>query len=399
MFFAAVKKLIIKGDLKVNKKPSVYIACGGSGGHFFPGLAIGNRLYEAGCDITYIVTEKEIDKETSKNISNAKIERLPAIAMGKGNPVNFFLKLFRSFRIAQKLYRQNPPSAVLGMGGFSSAAPVLAAIRKGCKTFIHEANSIPGRANRLVAPFVHTCFVHFPKSVSLLKSRRIEVVGMPVRDVFKPVDEVAQQGYRLALGLDANIPTLLVMGGSQGATPINELTIRNLKKIQRGIQHFQVIHLTGVNNDECVRKAYSKLHVRALVYPYFSEMEMVMGAATAVISRAGASSMAEIAAMKIPSILIPLPHAADNHQFYNAQAFEEIHAAILLDQKQVQSNGDIFADAVVDLLKDATKRSDIISALSQWRECDASTIIAKKVIDIAMPDFNLKANWNSDPIL
>lgn len=150
------------------KGPLVAIACGGSGGHFYPGIAVAQKLYSAGCEILLIVTEKEIDQVASAQIREFRVERMPAVGLTSRNVLPFFLRFIKSYLKARKLFRKLQPRAVLGMGGFSSAPTVLAAPAGKCKAFIHEGNSIPGRANRLVAPFVHTGFVHFPQSVSSL---------------------------------------------------------------------------------------------------------------------------------------------------------------------------------------------------------------------------------------
>lgn len=242
------------------REPMVVIACGGSGGHFYPGLAVANRLYEAGCSITLIVTKKEIDQVTTGAIRDARVERLPAVGLTKGHVLSFFTQFLKSYFIAKRLFAKLHPRVVLGMGGFSSAPPVLAAPLGKCKSFIHEGNLIPGRANRLIAPFVHTIFVHFPQSVNKLHGNRIEVTGMPVRDSFVEADATITQGYRMALGLDPKAPTLLVMGGSQGASAINRLMCDSIKGIQKRIRNIQVIHLTGKNDYSSVKYAYEKSH-------------------------------------------------------------------------------------------------------------------------------------------
>src|SRR5262249_27785691 len=153
-----------------------------------------------------------------------------------------------------------------------------------------------------------------------LKNRQVIVSGTPVRPTFQLRD-----GYvaREALGLDGRSPTLLVMGGSQGASGINELVLKSLPLFAQVAPELQWIHLTGPNGAEELRRAYAAFNLKAAVHPFFSEMEVLLGAATAAISRAGASSLAEFAAMRVPAVLVPYPTATDNHQFENARAFEQ----------------------------------------------------------------------------
>src|SRR5262249_19759733 len=138
---------------------------------------------------------------------------------------------------------------------------------------------------------------------------------------------------RTALGLDPERPVLLGMGGSQGASGINELVANSLPLISGRAPSLQWIHLTGSNDVSKISKAYADLKLQAVVHPFFHRMELALGAATMSISRAGASSLAEIAAMRLPSVLVPYPAATDNHQFHNARAMEASGAARLLEQK------------------------------------------------------------------
>ena len=204
------------------------------------------------------------------------------------------------------------------------------------------------------------------------------------------------------LGLDPDRPVLLAMGGSQGARALNSLVVASLKKILRRIPDLQIIHLTGQRDFESVQKSYQDSGVSAMVREYFAEMDLVMGAATVIVSRSGASSLAETARMRIPSILIPLPTAADNHQYYNALAFEETGAAILFEQPVSplqEAAVDDFADVVSSLLTNEKKRSAICHALAEWGERDAATEIAKKIIEVALPQEYLNMDWSTEPVV
>ena len=379
------------------KNPLTVIACGGSGGHFYPGLSVARKLYNAGCDIILVVTEKEVDQVVTGAEHGIRVERMPAVGFSKEHFFRFFINFFKSYRKARRLFASEHPGAVLGMGGFSSAPTVLAAPKKNCKSFIHEGNSIPGRANRLVAPFVHTCFIHFPDSASMLRSHRKLVTGMPVRDVFVPMNDDGVRGCRMALGLNPDLPTLLVMGGSQGARAINHIMRDSLKKLKKKMPTLQIIHLTGKNDYAEIKKSYETKGIQALVKEYFSEMELAMGAATLIVSRSGASSLAESATMGVPSILIPLPSAADNHQYFNAAAFEKTGAAVLL--KQDTLTPDIFTGKVIELLRDGKRRLAMKKALSEWHEQEAAETVARQIIEAAFPDAGLNTDWSSEPIL
>ena len=159
----------------------------------------------------------------------------------------------------------------------------------------------------------------------------------------------------------------------------------------------QIIHLTGKNDYAEIKRSYENRGIQALVKEYFSEMELAMGAATLIVSRSGASSLAESATMGIPSILIPLPSAADNHQYFNAAAFEKTGAAVLL--KQDTLTPDIFTGKVIELLRDGKRRLAMKKALSEWHEQEAAGTVAKQIIEAAFPDAGLNTDWSSEPIL
>ena len=159
----------------------------------------------------------------------------------------------------------------------------------------------------------------------------------------------------------------------------------------------QIIHLTGKNDYAEIKRSYENRGIQALVKEYFSEMELAMGAATLIVSRSGASSLAESATMGIPSILIPLPSAADNHQYFNAAAFEKTGAAVLL--KQDTLTPDIFTGKVIELLRNKNQRLAMKKALSEWHEQEAAGMVAKQIIEAAFPDAGLNTDWSSEPIL
>jgi UDP-N-acetylglucosamine--N-acetylmuramyl-(pentapeptide) pyrophosphoryl-undecaprenol N-acetylglucosamine transferase len=263
---------------------------------------------------------------------------------------------------------------VIGMGGFTSAPPLLAGKRARAATFLHESNTIPGRANRWLARFVSRAFVYFPEAAERLTCRSVETVGMPVRPQFTPGDAAAA---RLALGLDPERRTLLVTGGSQGARGVNELVTRSLAAITEQFPDLQFIHLTGNDGFDAVNAAYAAAKLRAIVRPFLGEMHLAMTAADAAISRSGASSLAETAAMRLPSILVPYPVAADDHQRHNALAFVNSGAALLLEQR------DASPEKLLPLLQrvfNPAEKASLQQAMARWHQADAAAVIADKVL-------------------
>ena len=353
----------------------IAIACGGTGGHLFPGLAVAERLLQRNCSVLLLISPKEVDQQAVRQAAGMEVATLPAVGLTRGRLLAFLRGFAQSYRTARKTFQRQPPMAALAMGGFTSAPPVLAARRLGARTFLHESNTIPGRANRWLARVVTGAFCGFPSTVGRLRHRNVTVTGTPVRPQFRPRDVAA---CREELGLDPARPVVLVMGGSQGAGGINELVRASLPALSKKVPDWQWIHLAGTSDAEHLRQAYGASQLKALVHPFFPEMELALGAATVAISRAGASSLAELAAMRVPAVLVPYPFATDNHQFHNARAFETTGAARLLEQ--ATATPEALCGVLSDLVQNATARAQMQSALAQWHAPRAADEIADAIL-------------------
>ncbi|MGP8200089.1 MAG: undecaprenyldiphospho-muramoylpentapeptide beta-N-acetylglucosaminyltransferase [Limisphaerales bacterium] len=355
---------------------NVVIACGGTGGHLFPGLAVGQELRQRGCSVTLMVSPKDVDQQAIQSIAGMGIVTLPAVGLSRAGFFRFLSGLWRSYLLARACFAQRPPRFVLAMGGYISAPPIIAARLYGAKTFLHESNSIPGRANRWLARWVDGAFVFFPPAAEKLAARRVEVVGMPVRPQFlEPMNPAAA---RTAMGLAPEAPVLLVMGGSQGARKVNELMVRLAPQLRQAIPNLQVVHLTGEHDLETVRARYKALEIPAVVHAFWNEMALALAAADVAVSRAGASSLAELAARQLPAILIPLPSAANNHQFHNARAFVQSGAARMLPQDS--ATPDHLVHEVLELIRNPLKRSAMQSALARWHVPAAAGDMAERIL-------------------
>jgi UDP-N-acetylglucosamine--N-acetylmuramyl-(pentapeptide) pyrophosphoryl-undecaprenol N-acetylglucosamine transferase len=198
-----------------------------------------------------------------------------------------------------------------------------------------------------------------------------------VRSQFQPLDPAICRA-KLFGNAPSNCPVLLVMGGSQGASGINDLIVRSLPLLAKAMPQLRVIHLAGPNDAEKIRQACAALKLDAVVHSFFAEMELALGAATVAVSRAGASSLAELAAMRVPAVLVPFPFAADNHQFHNARAFEETGAARLLEQKT--ATPEALTALVTDLIANASAHAAMQAALAKWHAPGAAGQIAEEIL-------------------
>jgi UDP-N-acetylglucosamine--N-acetylmuramyl-(pentapeptide) pyrophosphoryl-undecaprenol N-acetylglucosamine transferase len=357
---------------------NVAIACGGTGGHLFPGIAVAGQLANRGVSVALMVSPKEIDQLAVKTAKDTDIVTLPAVGLTRGRLFSFLKGFVQSYHAASRWFAQHPPHAALAMGGFTSAAPLIAARRCRAPVFVHESNTIPGRANRWLSRIAEGAFVGFPSAAARLHNRQVAVTGTPVRPNFQRLDPAA---CRAALGLDPMRPVALVMGGSQGAGGINQLVMQSLAALAKAGPPWQWFHLAGPADVEKLKQSYAAAGLTACVRSFFAEMEIAMGAATAAISRAGASSLAELAAMRLPAILIPYPAATDNHQFYNARAFEETGAARLMVQQAAQPED--LARTFEALMSQTAVRQKMQAALAAWHMPNAAEQIAQAIVEAA----------------
>jgi UDP-N-acetylglucosamine--N-acetylmuramyl-(pentapeptide) pyrophosphoryl-undecaprenol N-acetylglucosamine transferase len=359
-----------------NPKPFIAIACGGTGGHLFPGLAVASQLKARGCDVVLLISPKEVDQAAVKSAPDIQTLILPAVGLQNRNYLAFAYSFWKSWRTARRYFGQHRPAAVLAMGGFTSAPPIFAGRSAGAKTFLHESNTIPGKANRFLSRYVEEAFIGFSEAAARLKARKITVTGTPVRTQFSGLSERAGE-CRTALGLDADRPTILVVGGSQGARGLNQMIVSALPLLAG--RQWQWLHLAGPSDEAVVRAGYARHGINALVKPFFSEMDLALGAATAAVSRAGASSLAEMAACRLPSLLVPFPAAAENHQFFNARAFVSSGAALLQEQKT--ATPEKVAAQLTALVEDGQLRQKMQFALAQWHAPQAAEQIATHILE------------------
>src|SRR6516165_11337805 len=351
------------------------IACGGTGGHLFPGIAVAEMLQNRGHQVMLLVSEKDIDAVALSGRTNFQVEKLPTVGLPSPfSPALFgFTRRFvESLAVCRSIYRKFNPHAVLGMGGFTSTGPVLAGRIRGIPTFIHESNAVPGKANRWTARLVNAVMLGFQECAQFFPKTRTEITGTPVRTELVPLDRA---GSRQKLGLREDLPTLLVMGGSQGASGINQALIKALPFLQ-GVP-LQVIHLSGTRDERLVADNYRRENVPAYIGAFHHQMEEVYSAADLVVARAAAASLAEFAAFSLPVILIPFPYAADDHQTRNAEIYAHADAAILL--KQSDLSGELLARNIRELMKNPQRLQQMAVNCARLAPRDAAGRVANTI--------------------
>lgn len=302
---------------------SYLIACGGTGGHLSPGIALAEALVARGHTATLLISHKKVDARLSEKYPRLTFERVPGTPFGWSPLVHlrFHWEQAKGLLFSLRLIRRVQPDVIIGFGGFTNASVVLAGRLCGVPVALHEANRIPGRAVRLLSRFAQRLYlppgVRLPGRLGLM----VRHTGLPVRG---EIVRLPRLEARARLGVDPLQKLLVVLGGSQGAGPLNRWVEDNLAALAH--EGVQVWCVTGLGKGEGGMREFpgrGGAPVRAWQEAFSDRIGVLMSAADVVLSRAGAGTMAELVRCETPAVLIPYPHAADNHQQANAAYFEQ----------------------------------------------------------------------------
>ena len=348
----------------------VLLACGGTGGHLAPGIALAQRLTEEGHECLLVVSSKAVDARMTSNYP--RLSFVPGkgrgFGPGLGAKLLFFPALLGAVWSAWRLLRRFRPDVLVCFGGFMSLGPALACRLAGVPVVVHEANRRPGKAVRLIARFADA--VHLPAGVRLpgLAAERQHDSGYPVRAEIRPQ---ARDAARRALGLPPTGRLVLVTGGSQGALALNRWVEDNLEAF--AVRGIHVLCLTGPGGrDDEVRSPESVVKF----VPFCHQMAMAYSAADLAVTRAGAGTLAELATCRTPAVLVPYPRSAEDHQTANARASEQAGGALLLPEPELARLSTLVFDRLADaaalaVMRDALALAD---AANRWEELAHATL-------------------------
>ena len=324
---------------------------GGTGGHLFPAVATAQQFQKQfpNTEVLFVGTKRKVDTGALKNYGFAS-RTIDCYGVKGKNPYQLLkaiVTLPRAYMQALKVIKEFKPDVIVGGGGYVTGPVISAAKSMGIPAVIHEQNSVPGLANRKLGAIVDTICLSLPGSGTQFNQNKVVYTGNPVRT---DILELARQKRKT----EAKKKTILVLGGSQGAQAINEMVPKALGSIESMLKNeLRIIHQTGEKDVEGVRRAYETQNIEAKVEPFFRNMPSVYKEADLVVSRAGATTLAEISVLGKPALLIPYPYAADNHQEKNGDYYVQGGGAIQFIQKKLTAEK--LGDAVVTLLNDPEK--------------------------------------------
>ncbi len=310
------------------------LASGGTGGHFYPGFALGQALRGRGHEVAFLVRrgDPSVGPLEAADLPSVEID-LKGMPRGLGalNPA-FALRTWRGFSVVGRAIKAWRPHVVVGMGSYLSLPAVWHAWHIGVPAVIHESNAALGLAHRLSLPFATRIALGLP--IAGFSDRRAELTGTPLRPAFDDLPSKAEA--RARLGFAAEKPLLLVVGGSQGARALNAAVPKALERLAPAARaRVQVLHLSGTREFASVEAAYKPLGAGFKALPYMEGVHEAFAAADLVLCRSGAGTIAELVASRKPAILVPYPHATGGHQLLNARALEG--AAVVVEEKSLDA--------------------------------------------------------------
>lgn len=332
------------------------VSGGGTGGHIFPALSIANEIRRRypEAEILFVGAEGRMEMERVP-AAGYEIKGLPVCGFDRKHllrNVKVLFKLWKSIRLAKKILKDFKPDIAIGVGGYASGPMLKAAQKKGIPTLLQEQNSYAGVTNKLLAKNAKCICVAYEGMERFFPEDKIVLTGNPVRRNLLECN-ATQEEARKAMGIDPEKATILIIGGSLGARTVNESIIGGLEKLGSAADDVQVVWQTGKFYDQQCKEDLAKSGVKNVIQmPFISNMDMAYRAADLVISRAGASSISELQLLGKPSILVPSPNVAEDHQTKNALALANRDAAIMVTDAEAPEK---LVDAMLATVNDEDK--------------------------------------------
>ncbi len=354
------------------------IAGGGTGGHIFPAIAIANAIKkrQPGADILFVGAKGKMEMERVPQ-AGYRIEGLDIAGFNRSSLIKNIglpVKLIKSFLQVRKIFAAFKPTAVVGVGGYSSFPVLRYAQSQGIKTYIHESNSFAGKTNILLGKKATRIFVASSGMGKFFPITKIMITGNPVRKSIGHSTVTRQEAGRF-FQLDPEKITVLSVGGSLGARSINEALAAHLDYFS--LNDLQLIWQTGsASGDAYKKKAASQQNI--WVDDFISQMEMAYAAADIVVSRAGAMAVTELCVTKKPVIFVPFPYAAEDHQTVNAQNLVDKEAALMIKDSEASEK---LASAIVSLAADKDLQHRLKTNIGKLGITNADDVIAKEVVN------------------
>lgn len=351
----------------------VIISAGGTGGHIYPALAIINKLKEKdkNVDILYIGTTRRMEKDLIPNMG-INYEGIDVTGLAK-NPIKMVKSLYgilKGVKQCKKIMKKFKPDIVIGVGGYVTVPVVLAAKKLGIKIILHEQNSIPGKANKFLSKFADKVCVSMKSSLDYFKNG--VYTGNPRSEEVNNAKPIKKED----IGLTSSKKLVVITTGSLGASTVNDIVISSLNKFSK--ENYEVLLITGKDGYNNYKKIKKPSNV--FIVPYIDDMPRLLKVTDLIVSRAGATTIAEITSLGIPSILIPSPYVPNNHQVLNAKDLKDNNATIMIEEKDLSSDELLYQ--INRIIKDKKVSKELQDNAKKLGVKDSASKIYKEIIKI-----------------
>lgn len=385
----------------MDDRQTYLLAGGGSGGHLFPGIAVADEVRRRNprAKIVFVGSERPVERQILACTPYVH-HRLPVESLRELRrwPPRFFWRNWQALQTSRRILNTEKPQWVIGLGGFVSVPTVWMASRLGIPVLLMEQNVIPGTATRCLARFASQICLSFEETRPRLPAGLPAVItGNPVR---QEIVEAAEQKRERIGNSDHSRRTLLILGGSQGAATLNDAVVRWIESQPSLFRSWQIVHQTGPDRSAEIRRKYATLGMTAVVDDFFPNVAEWYVQADLVISRAGATTLAELACVGCPSILVPYPFAADQHQAANADSFSQQGAALHIPQAVTVAETACRLKTAFESLQNPSQRLDQMrqAALQLARPNAAKNIVNSLLPIHDGPTFRCDASDSPAPI-
>ena len=352
----------------------ILVSAGGTGGHIYPALAIIDKFREKehDLDIIYVGTTNRMEKDI---IPEYNIKYVPIEIYGLTKNIIHDIKdiylIKKDINKMVKLMKEFKPDIVLCIGGYVTYPVIIAAKKLGIKIFMHEQNAIPGKVNKFTEKYASLIGVSFKESIDYFKNKNVFYSGNPTSSRAISISKVNRE----SLGFDKNKKLIVMVAGSLGSSSINNKCKSFLKNIKD--KDYQVLYITGKNfYDEFIKDEYPS---NVIIKPYIDNLPGILKDSDLLITRAGASTIAEVLALNIPSIFIPSPYVANNHQYYNALSLKNNNCGMMLEEK------DFTDESLINMIDDIFKDENYNNIKNNLKNCnsfDSAELIYNKIKEL-----------------
>lgn len=355
----------------------VIISAGGTGGHIYPALAIINKIKEEepNSEFLYIGTHNRMEKDIIPKY-NIPFETIEIYGFNRKNifkNIKTVRCFYNSIKRCKKIIKDFDPDVVVGVGGYVTGPVIYSAKKLGYKTFIHEQNSIPGKANIFLSKYADKIGISFKSSIKEFPEYKTIYTGNPCSEDAIKKQIIPKQQFNL----NKNKKLVLIVMGSLGSSRMTDILIKTINLFNN--KEYEILFVSGKESYDTIKN--KKIPSNVKIVPYIENMSGIMKNTDLIVSRAGASTMSEIIALNIPSILIPSPYVPNNHQYKNAMDLVNKNAACIIEEKDLK--GDILVRKIDELLNDNNKLNQMKQNLNELAVKDSATRIYNELKELS----------------